>query len=1420
MATAGLCVLLLSTGTAFAARGWVFSKPFGGPGSGAGEELNHPTGVAVNEATGDVYVIDKGNYRVDVFNSSGVFQSAFGWDVVESGPDSKGEQQLVTVTATGGNFTLTYAGQTTGATGTGTLTTSGTLTQRRTVTSVVTSTGAFNVGESISGTGIAAGTTILAVGSGTLTLSAAATASGTLVALTAAIPYNAAAATLQTALTALSTIGGAGGTVTVTGGPGNSSGSKPYDVTFGGTLGKASESLMTASPTNLTGGAKTATVTFHGFEVCDVAAHPTDVCKAGALGSGEGQFSSPESIAVDNSCTVQRPVLTVSTKPTCQEFDPSYGDVYVVNAGFEVVNNVVDKFSEAGAYVGKISESPTLIFKLGTTETELSSPVPFEETRAGQGLYGAAVDATGGLWIYLQHHEGPLEVDDFSHAKANLFVGARRLSGFGQTGIGVDSEDNLYAATDTGTVKFDSQGKELLYAALDSEPSGGIFVEPLSDDVYIDNLTSIARFGPDGSLLERFGSLTAGSGVAVDRQGKSLYVAESSNDVIDLFTPEPPGEPLVMGESASHVTSDGATLAAQVEPRTEPGEAEPDTIYYVEYGTVKCSANPGACARLPESGGVDVGSGFDAESVSVDAQGLSPDTEYFFRFVASNRHGTPVAGEELTFTTQSAGAGFALPDGRSWEMVSPPDAGSASFEPMRERGGLIEASESGQALTYTSVAATEASPQGEPTPDMVQIVSRRGPGGGWSSQDVATPHEAMMGGGNLNGEYGLFSSDLSRALVEPLGFTLLSPLRASERTPYLREEARCQTAPEECYLPLVTGKSGYANVPEGTQFGNSEGGAFGEGDVKFVSATSDLNHIVLESKVPLVAGASGAGLYEWTAGMPPAEQLQLVSVLPGPSPKQTACARVGDNGENLTGVVRDAISNGGSSVIWEGEENQSECENNHRHLYVRDITVHGVTTQLDAVQSGAPGTGVVKPVYQIASVNGSRVFFTDIQELTSQSTGGDLYAYEGGQLEDLTVPVNAGEHADVLGVPGASEEGTTVYVVATSVLTNKPDAAKETAKAGADNLYVLVRNDGKWEEPQLVAVLSSEDAHDWPAGFTLSKLTSRVSPNGNFFAFMSNHSLTGYDNRDANSGVPDEEVFLFDASTKDTVCASCHPTGERPSGVRIVGEGENGFHGYPLVDLPQLWTKRWIAGLIPGWTPTGLGFALYQSRYLSNEGRLFFDSPDALSPHDPNGTWDVYEYEPEGVGRVGGCTTESASFSRRSGGCIGLISSGTSNEESVFLDASGRGPGGEEGEDVFFLTAAKLVPADVNTSREVYDAHVCSTAAPCGSGTALPPPCTTAEACRAAPSPQPSVFGAPLSATFSGAGNVAPPVGKPSTAPLTRAQKLSKALKACHKKKSKRKRAACERQARKSYGAKVSGAGKPRTASASKRGRR
>ena len=186
-------------------------------------------------------------------------------------------------------------------------------------------------------------------------------------------------------------------------------------------------------------------------------------------------------------------------------------------------------------------------------------------------------------------------------------------------------------------------------------------------------------------------------------------------------------------------------------------------------------------------------------------------------------------------------------------------------------------------------------------------------------------------------------------------------------------------------------------------------------------------------------------------------------------------------------------------------------------------------------------------------------------------------------------------------------------------------------------------------------------------------------------------------------------------------------------------------------------------------------------------------------PQDTNGNTDVYEYEPAGVG---GCTPASTTFNTATGGCVGLISSGVASGESEFLDASATGA------DVFFTTRERLVPQDVDGLLDVYDAHECTTGSPCApSSESSPEECRSAGACRAAPQPQPSIFGAPPSALFTGLGNLVPePPAKHRSAggrALNQAEKLSKALASCrHRYKHQRKRrTTCEKHAHKAYGA-------------------
>jgi len=430
-----------------------------------------------------------------------------------------------------------------------------------------------------------------------------------------------------------------------------------------------------------------------------------------------------------------------------------------------------------------------------------------------------------------------------------------------------------------------------------------------------------------------------------------------------------------------------------------------------------------------------------------------------------------------------------------------------------------------------------------------------------------------------------------------------------------------------------------------------------------------------------------------------------------------------------------------------------------------------------------------------ANTETSRIFFVDNAGLTSESSasGTDLYEYDldapiGHRLTDLTVDEHTGEAANAGSVIGASNDGSYVYFVAEGALAPNASHGECPRYRGnpvpenreACNIYV--RHGGS---TQLVA-------GDWNAERS-GEESARVSPDGDWLAFMSSRDLTGYDTRDAIRGHPDQEVYLYDAGTAKLVCASCNPTGARPVGVE-----SNAFQ-LTAGSLPE---RTWVSSNVPPVTTLdGLGGGTHESRYqprhLSDAGRLFFNSDDALVPQDVNGTQDVYEYEPA---NVGSCETSSVTFGVRSNGCVSLISPGESAEESAFIDAS------ETSGDVFFMTYSKLVPQDFDNSADVYDAHECSAGVPCYPvPLVLPPVCSTGDACKAAPTPQPSIFGPAPSATFSGVGNVTPTATSSRVKPksLTGAQKLAQALRACRKKKDRARRAVCERTARKRFGAGV-----------------
>ncbi len=345
------------------------------------------------------------------------------------------------------------------------------------------------------------------------------------------------------------------------------------------------------------------------------------------------------------------------------------------------------------------------------------------------------------------------------------------------------------------------------------------------------------------------------------------------------------------------------------------------------------------------------------------------------------------------------------------------------------------------------------------------------------------------------------------------------------------------------------------------------------------------------------------------------------------------------------------------------------------------------------------------------------------------SAAGTLYEFDSatGSSEEIAPGFK--------GVAGVSEDLSRVYFASEEklegALPNKVPAqggAEGEPVAGALNLYL--REAGEGGGLAFVAALAEADA----AGDGLAPLaaqphrhSARATPDGRRLAFTSLGSPTGFDNLDRVEGRPAAEVYLFDAASGELRCASCNPSGARP----VAGVVK-------AVDLAGEQGIRAAAYL-----PAAMS-SLYAPRALSADGeRLFFDSYDALALQDTNGRRDVYEWEAPGTGD---CTAARDSFSADAGGCIELISSGKSSEDSELLDADASGA------DVFFATARSLLPYDPGLA-DIYDARV-------EGGLPLPPPLAPpceGEACQSPP-PAPEAPTPPTALAQPGGNASNPPV--------------------------------------------------------------
>ncbi len=368
---------------------------------------------------------------------------------------------------------------------------------------------------------------------------------------------------------------------------------------------------------------------------------------------------SPAAIAVDNACVQHTPALTGRA---CEEFDPSAGDLYVMDAG----HGVIDKFSAEGRYLSQIG---------GFT--------PFTGSLSVE-LLGLGVDGSGTVHVDVLESAEALLVDEFDDAAVNHLIASQHRPPENESlqtgGLPVEREAHGFAVSATGddypmyepscscTLKW---GQKLsVLGRVDGGEAGdvAVAVDPATGHLYADDQSSVAEWDTGamnrnsngnsnesaGTLVARFGSphlsSSAGEGgIAVDGASGEIYVSNPANGKVYVFGSDAPA---VTAGEPTDVTTEAASLSGMVDPRgAAVSECEFEYGLTNEFGngqysqSVPCDQTPG-----------EIGKGSSPVAVSAQLEGLVPGELYHFRLVANSANGAGQGSGMLA----TRGVGFGI----------------------------------------------------------------------------------------------------------------------------------------------------------------------------------------------------------------------------------------------------------------------------------------------------------------------------------------------------------------------------------------------------------------------------------------------------------------------------------------------------------------------------------------------------------------------------------------------------------------------------------------------------------------------------------------------------------------------------------------------------------------------------------------
>ena len=299
-----------------------------------------------------------------------------------------------------------------------------------------------------------------------------------------------------------------------------------------------------------------------------------------------------------------------------------------------------------------------------------------------EDLCGAAVNSSGDVFLAEYFHR-TIEIfrTDGSHGEIEVPGGQP-----GPCGLAVDSADNVYVNLWHGPVLRFSLPYETPQVIFSGRATG-VAIDPLTDDLYIDEGTSIARYDspvePE-DVAARFGlgSLVEGFGVAFSYFAATegdVYAADAATGTVKVYDSASPAAPVREIDGAgtpqggfvslfdASLTTDQTNGHVLVADNTEPGFEHPAAVVdefnaaglyrgqlphpLVDSEPVAITVNEAPTARRGE---VYVTSGNGSSIVFPAGHELGDEEAFLYGF------GPAGAGQPLTVTTSGTGSGSVI----------------------------------------------------------------------------------------------------------------------------------------------------------------------------------------------------------------------------------------------------------------------------------------------------------------------------------------------------------------------------------------------------------------------------------------------------------------------------------------------------------------------------------------------------------------------------------------------------------------------------------------------------------------------------------------------------------------------------------------------------------------------------------------